>query len=285
MNEVRLPQGIIRYRELGTGEPVVLVHGLLTNGELWRDVAPHLAGDFRVIVPDWPLGSQRLPLDPGADLSPLGIAELVADFLAALELENVTLVGNDTGGAVCQLVAVHYPERIGRLVLTPCDSFEHFPPPAFQPLRAAARIPGALFLILQSLRSARARRLPLAYGWIMKRPDDALTESWVLPARSSATIRRQVAAILTGMSARYTLEAAERFGEFTKPVLIAWAPEDRFFKFSFAQRLAAAFPNARLERIDDSYTFVSLDQPERTAELISAFAREPQRDPDPSMSG
>jgi pimeloyl-ACP methyl ester carboxylesterase len=283
MNEVRLSQGIIRYRELGTGDPVVLVHGLLTNGELWRDVAPRLAADFRVIVPDWPLGSQQLPLDPGADLSPPGLARLVADFLAALELENVTLVGNDTGGAICQLVAVDHPERIGRLVLTPCDAYENFPPPAFRPLRAIARIPGSIFLIAQSLRSPAARRLPLAYGWLMKRPDDALTESWLLPARSSATIRRQVAAIITGMSARYTLDAAERFGEFTKPVLIAWAPEDRFFKLSFAQRLAAAFPNARLEQIDDSYTFVSIDQPQRTAELIGSFAHEPSRDPDASL--
>ena len=97
MNEVRLPQGTIRYRELGTGEPIVLVHGLLTNGELWRDVAPRLAKDFRVIAPDWPLGSQEVPLDPGADLSPPGLARLIADFLATLELENVTLVGNDTG--------------------------------------------------------------------------------------------------------------------------------------------------------------------------------------------
>ena len=285
MNEVRLPQGIIRYRELGAGEPIVFVHGLLTDGELWRDVAPRLAADFRVIVPDWPLGSQRLPLDPGADLSPLGLARLIADFLAALELERVTLVGNDTGGALSQLVAVHHPERIGRLVLTPCDAYENFPPPAFRPLRAIARIPGSVFLIVQSLRSVAARRLPLSYGWLMKRPDDALTESWLLPTRSSATIRRQIAAILTGMSARYTLEAAERFSEFNKPVLIAWAPEDRFFKFKFAQRLAAAFPDARLERIDDSYTFVSIDQPQRTAELIATFAREPQRDPDPSISG
>jgi pimeloyl-ACP methyl ester carboxylesterase len=277
MNEVRLAQGTIRYRELGAGEPIVLVHGLLANGELWRDVAPRLAADFRVIVPDWPLGSQELPLDPGADLSPPGLAQLVADFLAALELENVTLVGNDTGGAVSQLVAVNHPERIGRLVLTPCDAYENFLPPAFRPLQAVARIPGSVFLIAQSLRAPAARRLPLAYGWLMKRRDDALTSSWVAPARSSRAIRAQIASILKGISARYTLEAAEHFGEFTKPVLIAWAPEDRFFKLRFAERLADAFPDARLERIEDSYTFVSLDQPERTAELIAAFAKEPAR--------
>jgi len=275
MNEVRLPQGTIRYRELGAGEPIVLVHGLLTNGELWRDIAPRLAADFRVIVPDWPLGSQEIPLEPGTDLSPPGLARLIADFLSALDLENVTLVGNDTGGALCQLVAVDHPERLARLVLTPCDAYEHFPPAGFRPLQELARIPGAIFMIAQALRFPAARRLPLAYGWITKRGDAALTASWIAPALGSKVIRRQIAAILTGFSPRYTLAAAERFGEFTKPVLIAWAPEDRFFKLRDGERLAAAFPDARLELIEDSYTFVSIDQPERTASLIAAFAREP----------
>jgi pimeloyl-ACP methyl ester carboxylesterase len=278
MNEVRLPQGTIRYRELGAGEPIVLVHGLLANGELWRDVAPRLARDFRVLVPDWPLGSHEIPMDPGTDLAPLGLARIIADFLSELELENVTLVGNDTGGALCQLVAVHHPERLGRLVLTPCDAYENFLPPAFRPLQALARIPGAVFVIAQSLRPRAARRLPLAYGWLAKRRiDDDISDSFLAPALSSKRVRREIAAILTGISNRYTLEAAERFGEFTKPVLIAWAPEDRFFKLRFAERLAAAFPDARLELIEDSYTFVPIDQPERTAELIAAFAREPAR--------
>ncbi|HEX4186906.1 MAG TPA: alpha/beta hydrolase [Solirubrobacteraceae bacterium] len=275
MNEVRLPQGTIRYRDLGAGEPIVLVHGLLVNGELWRDVAPTLAEDFRVIVPDWPLGSQQLPLHPDADLSPLGLAQLVADFLAALELENVTLVGNDTGGAISQLVAIHHPERVARLVLTPCDAYENFLPPAFRPLQWLARLPGSVFVLSQALRSPAARRLPLAYGWLMKRPDDALTGSWLAPARESRAIRREVAAILKGISPRYTLAAAERFGEFTRPVLLAWAPEDRFFKLRYAERMARDFPDARLELIEDSLSFVPLDQPARTAELIAGFAREP----------
>jgi pimeloyl-ACP methyl ester carboxylesterase len=283
MNEVRLPQGTIRYREIGSGEPIVLVHGLLTNGELWRDVAPRLAADFRVIVPDWPLGSQQLPLEPGADLSPPGLAKIVAGFLEALQLENVTLVGNDTGGAICQLVAVHHPERVGRLVLTPCDAYENFLPPAFRPLQALARIPGSVFALAQALRPRAARRLPLAYGWIMKRPDDALTDSWLQPARSSRAIRGEIASILKGISKRYTLEAAERFKDFKKPVLLAWAPEDRFFTLRYAERLARAFPDARLELIEDSYTFVALDQPERTAELIAAFASEPLRDRSANM--
>jgi pimeloyl-ACP methyl ester carboxylesterase len=222
-------------------------------------------------------------MEPGADLSPPGLARIVADFLSARELENVTLVGNDTGGAICQLVAINHPERIGRLVLTPCDAYENFLPPAFRPLQALARIPGSVYLIAQSLRPRAAHRLPLAYGWLMKRRDDALTTSWLAPSRSSAAIRREVAAILKGISKRYTLEAAERFSEFKKPVLIAWAPEDRFFKLRYAERMADAFPDARLELIGDSYTFVSLDQPGRTAELIAAFVREPLHQPDANL--
>jgi pimeloyl-ACP methyl ester carboxylesterase len=275
MQQVHLPQGTIRYREAGSGEPIVLVHGLLTDGELWREVAPRLAADFRVFAPDWPLGSHRTPLDPGADPSPLGLARIIADFLHELDLDGVTLVGNDTGGGLCQLVAVNHPDRLARLVLTPCDAYENFPPPAFRPLQALARVPGSMLALAQLLRVPAARRLPLAYGWVTKRADDALTGSWIAPARSNDAIRRDLASILIGMSNRYTLEAAERFGEFTKPVLIAWAPEDHFFKLPYAHRLAGAFANSRLELIDDSYTFVPIDQPQRTAELIASFAREP----------
>jgi pimeloyl-ACP methyl ester carboxylesterase len=275
MNEVRLPRGTIRYRELGSGRPIVLVHGLLVNGELWREVAPRLAERFRVIVPDLPLGSHELPMSPGTDLSPLGLAKIVADFLDALELEDVTLVGNDTGGAISQLVAIHHPERLGRLVLTPCDAYENFLPPMFRPLQILARIPGAVFVVGQSLRPRAARRLPFAYGWLSKRPiPDDLSDAWMASVLRNSAVRREIATILKGISNRYTLDAARRFGEFTKPVLIAWAPEDRFFKLRYAERMAGAFPDARLERIEDSFTFVSLDQPERTASLIAAFVGE-----------
>lgn len=275
MKEITLPEGTIRYRDEGSGDPIVFVHGLLVNGELWRDVASRLAADFRVITPDWPLGSQELPLREHADVTPPGLARLIADFLDALELENVTIVGNDTGGALCQIVVTRHPERIGRLVLTPCDAYEHFPPPAFKPLVALGRVPGAVSIVLATLRPARARRLPFAFGWLMKKPDDALTASWIEPSRRNPLVRRQATTTMVNFSKRHTLAAAARFKDFTKPVLIAWAREDKFFKLSDAERLAADFPDARLELIDDSYSFVSLDQPERTAELIRAFAREP----------
>jgi pimeloyl-ACP methyl ester carboxylesterase len=252
----------------------VLVHGLLTNSLLWADVAPRLAAGFRVIVPDWPLGSHAVPLREGADFSPSGLARLIADFLAALELRDVMLVGNDTGGALCQLVALDHPERIGRLVLTPCDAYENFLPPMFRPLQLIAHVPGAVWLVAQSVRPRAAQRLPMTFGWLSKRPlEPAIARAFLRPVQTDARIRREVASLLRAISPRYTVAAAKRFGEFGKPVLIAWAPEDRVFPFRHAERMAAAFPDARLERIEDSYTFVPVDQPARTAELIAAFAR------------
>src|SRR5262245_59919039 len=114
MNEVQLPQGTNRYPDIGNGEPLVFVHGLLVNGSLWRKVVPQLEPDFRCIVPDLPLGSHSQPMSPDADLSPPGLARIVHGFTAALGLESVTLVGNDTGGAISQITAANHPDRISR---------------------------------------------------------------------------------------------------------------------------------------------------------------------------
>jgi pimeloyl-ACP methyl ester carboxylesterase len=277
---VQLSAGPVSYRDTGSGPPILFVHGFLNDGDLWREVVPLLAGDFRCIAPTWPLGSHREAMRPDADLSPPGLARIVADFMDALELEDVTLVGNDTGGAVCQIVATRHPERIGRLVLTPCDAYDNFLPAMFKPLEALARVPGAIWGIGQSLRLKAVRHAPNGFGWLVKSgPDAELTRAWVEPALASADVRRDVAKVLRGISSRYTLEAAEQLASFDRPTLIAWAPEDRFFKFEHGQRLAATIPDARLERIEDSWTYVSLDQPERLAELIAAFVRDTAKTP------
>jgi pimeloyl-ACP methyl ester carboxylesterase len=276
MSETKLPQGTIRYRESGEGPPVVFVHGLLVDGRLWRKVTPLLEDRFRCIVPDLPLGSHLTSMSPDADLSPSGLARIVAGFLESLELDQVTLVANDTGGAISQITAANHPERIGRLVLTNCDAFENFLPPAFRPLQWAARVPGLLTGVLQSMRLEPLRRTPLAYGWLIKRDlAGAPLREWVDPFLSNRAIRRDTVKVLRGISPRYTFEAAEKLSSFDRPTMLAWAVEDRFFKLSYAERLAATIPGASLERIDDSYTFVSEDQPERLAELIARFARDP----------
>ena len=275
-HEVHLPQGTIRYREDGTGEPLLFVHGVLVNGSLWRKVVPRLSKDFRCIVPDWPFGSHETPLDANADLSPPALARMIVDFMDALGLESVTLVGNDTGGALCQLVATEHPDRVSRLVLTSCDLYDRFPPPPFHVLGPVTKIPGSVWLITQSLRPRPAQRLPLAFGWVTKRlPDKAVVDEWLRPVRTSRGVRRDIGKIFRAVDPRYTLEAAEKLKGFQKPLLLAWAEEDKLFPLEYAERLAAAVPDGTLEVIPDSYTFIAEDQPERLAEVIGAFVRRP----------
>lgn len=265
--------GTIRYRERGAGRPVVFVHGLLVNADLWRDVVPAVAASgLRCIAPDWPLGSHELAV-PGADLSPPGVAAIVAGFLEQLDLRDVTVVANDTGGAITQILMASAPERIGRVVLTPSDSLERFFPPVFAFLPVLARVPGATWLLVQALRLRALHRLPITFGWVSKRPmPEVVVESCLRPSRRDPAIRADLSRFLRAVHRRHTLAAAEAFPRFTKPVLLAWAAQDRLFPIELAHRVARLLPDARVEPIPDSYTFVPLDQPARLAELIVEFA-------------
>jgi pimeloyl-ACP methyl ester carboxylesterase len=273
MKQVELSAGTIGYRDSGDGPPIVFVHGLLVDGTLWRKVTPPLEDRFRCIVPDWPLGSHVTPMRADADLSPHGVARLIAELLETLDLNGVTIVGNDTGGALTQMLAAENPDRVGRIVLTPCDAFDNFLPPLFKPLEYAARVPGALNASVQPLRIRALRRLPIAFGRLIKHSVPAdVTDGWLRPFLSNREIRRDTVRFLRAIDKRDTLEAAERLRSFDKPALIVWASEDRVFPPEHARRLAELLPDARLEEVGDSYSFVPEDQPERLADLIDGFA-------------
>ena len=273
-HEIDVAGATIRYRERGSGAPVVFVHGLLVNGDIWRGVVPAVAeAGFRCITPDWPLGSHSVPV-PDADLTPPGIAALIAGFLEALDLQDVTIVANDTGGAITQILITQHPERVGRVVLTPSDCFDKFFPPAFAMLPVAARIPGMTWLLIQSMRLRFLQRLPIAFGWLTKRglPHE-IADSYLGPSRENPGIRRDVTRFLRSVNKKHTLAAAERLPEFDRPVLLAWATEDKVFPISLAHRLAERFADATLVEIADSYTFVPEDQPEQLSAQILKFIR------------
>ncbi|WP_318306745.1 alpha/beta fold hydrolase [Amycolatopsis solani] len=273
-HRVRLPAGEVRYFERGSGAPVVFVHGVLTNAELWRKVVPDVAAaGFRCLAPDLPLGAHDLPMRTGADLSPTGNADVIADFLEALDLRDVTLVANDTGGALTQIMLSRRPERVGRVVLTPSDCFEYFFPPIFKALPPIARVPGSMAVLGQLLRIRALYRLPLLFGWVTKRPlPDAVAQSYLGQLRKSAGVRRDLRKLLEDVHPRHTLAAAERLKTFDRPVLLAWAPEDKLFPIRLAHRLAALLPDAKLVEVPDSYTFISEDQPAVLARHVVEFA-------------
>jgi pimeloyl-ACP methyl ester carboxylesterase len=267
----------IRAHVTGDGPPIVFVHGALVNANLWRKVVPRLDG-FKRVALDLPLGSHLEPMPAGADLRPPALANLIADALEALDLSDVTLVGNDTGGALTQLVATSRPERLGAIVLTSCDAFDNFPPRLFRIALAPARVPGVIPVAFGGLRLRPLRRLPIAFGWLTSDPIDADAEdSYVLPVLTRREIRRDVRGLLGGLDPAYTLDAATKLTAWDKPALIAWSAEDRFFPREHAERLAKVIPGARLEWIEGARTFSPEDRPERLAELILDFARAPAR--------
>ncbi len=262
----------IHYHDIGAEPVLVFVHGILVNSALWREVMADLAPHFRCIAPDLPLGAHSIAMPQNADQSPLGVVQLIAEFIAALDLKDVTLVGNDTGGALCQLVITRHPAQIIRLVLTNCDAFEAFFPAVFSFFSSAPRLFGQGFtdLVARILRYRAAQRL--LFATVSRRSYSvAELDANFMPLLEDPAIRHDVTRFLIQVSNRLTLEAASQFARFTHPVLLVWAKNDPLFTRGLARRLQAAFPNATLEFVSHSRAFVPADQPAMLASRIAAF--------------
>ena len=277
MPTVDLPQGRVNYRVAGPAgsplPPVVFVHGILVNGEIWAGAAAALAErGIRSYAPDLPLGAHPTALRPGTDVSPRGVARLVLSFLEALGLTGVTLAGNDTGGALCQFIVDTDSSRIGRMVLTNCDAFDQFPPPPGGLMLKLVSGRTRLWLISRPLRWAAVRHSRAGYGPFVTRPlDAALTRRWVTPLLTDGGVRADTARFMRGVRPAALLDVSARLGRFTRPVLLLWGTGDRFFPLPLARRLAAAFPDARLVEVEGGRTFLPLDEPDRVASEISTF--------------
>ncbi|MBM7441161.1 alpha/beta fold hydrolase [Streptomyces sp. HB132] len=274
MAEVTLSAGVVEYEDTGGDGPVVvLLHGVAMNGSLWRHVVAGLRPDFRCVVPTLPLGGHRRPMRPDADLTVLGVAHLVAEFLDELDLEDVTLVMSDWGGAQA-LVAEGRDRRIGRLVITSCEAFDNFPPglPG-RNLYAAAKAPGGLRLAFALLKLKPARRLPMTWGWMSRRPvPHDVMDDWFRPLWTSAAIRRDLRAYVLGVPPRDELLAwAQALRTFDRPALVVWAAEDKVMPPAHGRRLADLLPEGELVEVADSYTLIPEDQPQRLTEAIRGF--------------
>ena len=269
--EIDLSAGTLDYLDTGgDGPTLVLLHGLLMDSSLWDGPIADLSTDHRCIAPTLPLGAHRHPMS--GDLSLPAIARLVEEFLDRLDLHDVTLVGNDTGGALVQLVLAGKPERVARAVLVSCEAFDNVPPGLTgKVLVLSGRLSPRLFgAFMQQLRLRAVRRLPIAFGWLTKR-GDATTARWIRPVLTSQQIRRDTVRMLRAIDGGAVAEATAALPSFHRPALVVWAAEDRVMPPEHGRRLAELLPDARLVEVADSYTLVPLDQPAALAGAVRDF--------------
>jgi pimeloyl-ACP methyl ester carboxylesterase len=274
VRRVVVEQGEVEVREIGQGRPVLLLHGALSDWTFWDAVRGHLSGHpYRLIMPTLPLGSHRLPVRPGADLTPPGLAALIADVIRGLGHGPVAVVANDTSTALTQILLTRHPKLVERAVLTSGDAYDHFFPPIFRPFKAFPYLPGGLWLLAAAMRRPALAR-PI-FGLLTR---TGLTQeqahAWSEPLLRDRRIRRDFNAAVRGVSRRHTQAAAALLPAVDVPVLLAWSEGDRAFPRHLAERLHAALPHSRLEIVPGSSAFSPLDNPAHLANLIVGFLEE-----------
>ena len=276
---VVLSAGEVEYDDTGgTGPVLVLTHGLLMSGTVWRHVVPALAPRYRCIIPTLPLGAHRIPMHADADLTLGGHARLLEELLVALDLEDVTLVQNDWGPAQ-PLLGLGLGTRVIRLVLTSSEMFDNYPPRPARPGVLLARVRGGLWPIMWALQRRAVQRAPGSWGWLSRRevPQDVIS-AWMRPAYEDPRVRRDLAKYWASHTPRRTLVAwADRMCEFDGPVLVLWAREDRMMPPAHADELGRRLRDCRVELVDDSYTLLTEDQPAATSEAILRFLADTDR--------
>jgi pimeloyl-ACP methyl ester carboxylesterase len=275
MPEVELSAGPIEYEDTGGAGPViVLTHGLIMDGSVWRKVVEELRGECRCVVPTLPLGGHRKAMRADADLSMGGIAGLLGELLERLELNGVTLAMNDWGGPQL-LIGGPHDARIARLALIACEAFENVPPQgAARMLPYIARVPGGLDGALLPFRIHALRRLPMTFGHMSKRPvARAVMDRWFAPVREQAAVRRDLRkyVLSSAEGRRRLLAAAEVLRAFERPALVAWASEDKLMPRDHGRWLADLLSAGELVEIADSYTLIPEDQPQRLAAALRAL--------------
>jgi len=269
--EARTHLGTIEVRDVGAGPVILFLHLVLAEASHWDKMVPLLADRFRCILPTLPMGAHRVPADAGADLSPGGLARAVSDLMDHLDVSDVTLVGNDSGGAIAQVVATNHPERLARVVLTNCDMYDDFPPRIFGYFKLLPYLPGGMSIAGRMLKIRALWGLPFVFGRLTNEVDAVKIDRWADALLADEAVRRDAREVMKAFGPEVTNRAAAALRSTQLPFLVAWGADDEAFKPALAERFCAEVPTAELVWIEDCKTLVCWDQPQRLAQLISDF--------------
>lgn len=269
-----LSAGEISYREVGEGRPLVFIHGLFLNGSVWDGMVGDLAKQYRCIVPEWPLGAHWTPMKADADLSPTGAAKLVAEFLEALELEDVVLVAGDFGAVVAKVAAARHNDRIDALAITNCDALEVFPAKGFEYFAWLPLIPGGTWGMAKAMYHLEGLRQGHgSFGGLTRNPmPPKMTRAFVEPLAAKSGVRRDASKMMLGMDKALTLALPVELQAAGLPVLIIWGEEDHLFPLDLGRRLRAAIgAKAQIAEIAQAKAFGMWDEPAECARAVTDF--------------
>lgn len=244
---VATPSGEIGYVERGSGPVALFVHGVLLNGYLWRHQLDELSAVRRCIAPDL-LGHGYTEAAPGQDLSVTANAHMLAQFLDALGIERVDLVGNDSGGGICQIFAALYPQRLRSLTLSNCDAHDNWPPQAFQPFVAMVAAGGLGDTLAAMLADKAVFRSPQALGPAYERPqsvEDDTIETYLRPFLRSPRRLGELERFVGAFDCRHTLAIEDGLRRLQAPTLIAWGSDDVYFPLQWSHWLQQTIPGTR----------------------------------------
>ncbi len=238
------PGGQIACTEFGDGPAALVVHGLATNGLMWRHVIEQVSGTSRCIAIDLPAHGGTPARE---DLSVGALAEVVAELCDGLGLGQVDLVGNDTGGAICQIFAARHPQRLRSLTLTNCDTDGNFPPPEFAPTVELARqgkLAGALAAIARDPASWRVSPLADLYDDPGKIPDEVWREYYAIG--ETVDRARDVERLIAAFDPADLAAASGGLRTLRVPTLIVWGTgQENNFDVKWAYALREMIPGAR----------------------------------------
>jgi pimeloyl-ACP methyl ester carboxylesterase len=245
--KVITPSGTISYLEQGSGPAALFVHGVLLNGFMWRQQLGHLADLRRCIAVDL-LGHGDTTTAATQDVSVSANARMLAEFLDALKIDCVDLVGNDSGGGICQILAALHPERVRSLTLTDCDAHDNWPPEAFKPFVAMVAAGGLPQTLAAMLADKLIYRSPQALGPAYEKPEavsDETIEIFLRPHLRSASRTHDLERFVNAFDSQHTVSIEGRLRQLQAPTLIVWGTDDIYFDVKWSHWLAKTIPGTK----------------------------------------
>ena len=244
---VQTASGRISYVEQGAGPVALFVHGVLLNGHLWRHQLTHLSDIRRCIALDL-LAHGGTEITPDQDVSVTANAKMIMEFLDALNIDRVDLVGNDSGGGIAQIFAALYPGRVRSLTLTDCDTHDNWPPEAFKPFLAMAAAGGLRDTLGAMLADKTIYRSPQALGPAYEdasKVSDADIDTYLRPLLKTEERLEDFRRFLAAFDNRHTLAIEDRLKKLEAPTLIVWGTDDVYFPVEWARWLAKTIPGTK----------------------------------------